>query len=220
MVGNLQSEYFSKRVGKSRVLTSNLKKDSAKTYGKSVLFQKDDEANVQRKLKPFFEKDVDTVFTRYEKWAKPLELKPHYQNIKNADGNFNDIVRQFTLLLQKGGGEAKLVLQPEHLGSLKMKIQLKQGEVITSVLVDNQAVKDLILSRLTILEENLLRHGFNLGSFDVDVKGEEADSQLARRETRGEGVSPVEGLEPDEQTLESFPERWLPWISTAVNITV
>jgi flagellar hook-length control protein FliK len=147
-------------------------------------------------------------------------LKPHYQNIKNADGNFKDIVRQFTLLLQKGGGEAKLVLQPEHLGSVKMKIQLRQSEVITSVLVDNQAVKDLILSRLTILEENLLRHGFNLGSFDVDVKGEEADSQLARKEARGEGASSIGSSEPDVQPLESFPEAWLPWISTVVNITV
>ena len=36
--------------------------------------------------------------------------------------------------------------------------------------MENQAVKDLIVTRLNVLEQGLLQHGFSLGSFQVEVK--------------------------------------------------
>jgi flagellar hook-length control protein FliK len=164
----------------------------------------------------------ETLLSRYEDSVKSVEIKSNYQNIKIADGNFEEIVRQFTLLMRKGGGEAKLLLQPEHLGSVKLRIQLDRGEVATSIIVDNQAVRDLILSRLNILEESLLEHGFNLGSFEVGVKGENAGNEAATETAKGNPntgtVDEITGVE-DEMPTENAVGK-LPWMSTRVNITV
>ena len=167
------------------------------------------------------------MLSKYEGSVKTIDMKPHYQNVQNgdgvfADGNFDEIVRQFTLLLRKGGGEAKLLLQPEHLGSLKLRIQVDRGEVATSILVDNQAVKDLILSRLNILEESLLEHGFDLSSFDVGVKSENGDAETASGTAAGKrsGDSVVESSPMEDEVAAAGEMARLPWMSTRVNITV
>jgi flagellar hook-length control protein FliK len=167
---------------------------------------------------------TETNPSRFEDPVKGLEMKSNTPNIGSTDGNFEEIVRQFTILVRKGGGEARMVLQPENLGSLKLKIQLDRGEIATSILVDNQAVKDLILSRLNILEEGLLKHGFDLGSFEVGVRGEsgadeQARSDRAAQDGKGSGLAAVQpgddGMYPD-----ALQAQQLPWISTRVNITV
>ena len=169
----------------------------------------------------------EAVLSKYEGSVKTIDMKPHYHNVQNgdglfADGNFDEIVRQFTLLMRKGGGEAKLLLQPEHLGSLKLRIQVDSGEVATSILVDNQAVKDLILSRLNILEESLLEHGFDLSSFDVGVKSENGDAETALGTAAGKnsGHSVFEPLPVEDEVAAAGAMAKLPWLSTRVNITV
>jgi hypothetical protein len=162
----------------------------------------------------------DTILSRYEESARSVDVKSNYQNLKNADGNFNEIVRQFNILVKNGGGEARMVLEPEHLGHLKLRIQLDRGEVTTNMVVDNQAVKELIMSRLNILEESLLKHGFGLGSFEVGVKGENAEGDRSSAKAQGRKgfstVNPVDNSVPEE----SVQEQYLPWISSRVNITV
>jgi flagellar hook-length control protein FliK len=173
-------------------------------------------------LRAGVEKLPETLLSRYEDSVKSVEIKSNYQNNKIADGNFEEIVRQFTLLMRKGGGEAKLLLQPEHLGSLKLRIQLDRGEVATSIVVDNQAVKDLILSRLNILQESLLEHGFDLGSFEVGVKDDNAGGEAAAEPAKGNPnagtVEETTGV--DDDVLNGNEVGHLPWISTRVNITV
>jgi flagellar hook-length control protein FliK len=170
---------------------------------------------------------AETVLSKYEGSVKIVDAKPHYQTVQNADGligdsNFDEIVRQFTLLMRKGGGEAKLLLQPEHLGSMKLRIQLDRGEVATSILVDNQAAKDLILSKLNILEESLLERGFDLGSFDVGVKSENGDSEApsgtAGGKNHGSSGDVLISMENEDES--GHEEARLPWMSTRVNITV
>ncbi len=183
---------------------------------------KNDRDTADRSMRQGSERLPETLLSRYENSVKSVEIKSNYQNTKIADGNFDEIVRQFTLLVREGGGEAKLLLQPEHLGSLKLRIQLDRGEVATSIIVDNQAVKDLIMSRLNILEESLLEHGFDLGSFEVGVKGENVGDEAAAETAKGNmnagTVDETTGVE--EEMLPENASGQLPWISTRVNITV
>jgi hypothetical protein len=162
------------------------------------------------------------AFVKHEVSSKSIPIESNHQTLKYADGNFDEIIRQFNLLVRRGGGEARLLLQPEQLGSLKLRIQLDRGEIATSFLVDNQAVKDLIVSRMNILEESLLEHGFHLGSFDVDVKGEGAESSMASREgTGGSKAVPVNPqMKEYEMPLDVSQAQYLPWMSTRVNLTV
>jgi hypothetical protein len=162
----------------------------------------------------------DGVLSRYEESVRSAGIKTNHQNLKNADGNFNEIVRQFNILVKNGGGEARMVLEPEHLGHLRLRIQLDRGEVTTNMVVDNQAVKELILSRLNILEESLLKHGFGLGSFEVGVKGENADGDQASAKAQGRKVLPAVNLQEDAGAAAGVQEQYLPWISSRVNVTV
>jgi flagellar hook-length control protein FliK len=201
---------------------SSDERTSADKYGTAVNLKYEPRESFAGKVRAGGERLLETALSKYEGSIKTVDVKSYYQNIQNADGNFDEIVRQFTLLMRKGGGEAKLLLQPEHLGSLKLRIQLDRGEVATSIVVDNQAVKDLILSRLNILEESLLEHGFGLGSFEVGVKGENGDGETASGTARGSTGGGNQGEAPlaEDELVADYVAAQLPWMSTRVNITV
>jgi len=201
---------------------SSDERTSADKYGTAVNLKYEPRESFAGKVRAGGERLLETALSKYEGSIKTVDVKSHYQNIQNADGNFDEIVRQFTLLMRKGGGEAKLLLRPEHLGSLKLRIQLDRGEVATSIVVDNQAVKDLILSRLNILEESLLEHGFGLGSFEVGVKGENGDGETASGTARGSTGGGNQGEAPlaEDELVADYVAAQLPWMSTRVNITV
>jgi flagellar hook-length control protein FliK len=201
---------------------SSDERTSTDKYETAVNLKYEPRESFTGKMRVGGERLPEMLLSKYERSIKTVDVKAHYQNIKNADGNFDEIVRQFTLLMRKGGGEAKLLLQPEHLGSLKLRILLDRGEVATSIVVDNQAVKDLILSRLNILEESLLEHGFDLSSFEVGVKGENGDGEVASGTAKGStgGGDQEEAPLVEDELVADHVAVQLPWMSTRVNITV
>jgi flagellar hook-length control protein FliK len=88
------------------------------------------------------------------------------------------------------------------------------------MVVDNQAVKELIMSRLNILEQNLLEQGFSLGSFEVEVKDRNTEPETAGKDVKkGPGINNIEDEDQDLE-ISRASMSGLPWISTVVNITV
>jgi flagellar hook-length control protein FliK len=142
-----------------------------------------------------------------------LMFKSNHSTMKSADGVFDDLVRQFNFVVRKGGGEATLRLQPDSLGSMKISVKLFNGEVNTSLTVDNQAVKDLILSRMGSLEENLMSQGFQLGSFEVEVR----ERGTALHKETHPAAAAMEDV-PDTGTP-GGEEGYVPWMSTVINLT-
>ncbi|UCB47009.1 MAG: flagellar hook-length control protein FliK [Spirochaetota bacterium] len=169
-------------------------------------------------------KDLTLVATRYESNVPTrVETGPqiqalHYTN-RNSEDMFSEIVKQFTLIVNKGGGEARIVLEPQNLGNIKLNVKLHHSEVNTHIVVDNMTLKDLIQSKLTVLQDSLLSQGFTLGSFSVEVKEQNSSSQMtADGKNRGVGVKQrEESIEADQQVAHIAD---LPWLSTVVNITV
>lgn len=161
--------------------------------------------------------DLSAACVKYDSNIPKTAVKPDNQIHRNADEIFNDIVKRFSLVVKKGGGEARIVLQPEVLGQLKMKMSLNNNVVNTFMVVDNEAVKDLILGKLNILEQNLLQQGFNLGSFQVDVK--DKNTELG---TSGDEVNKrhrIDDLDEEDSIPEIEKSPGVPWISTIVNLT-
>lgn len=157
---------------------------------------------------------------KYENNIPNTVTKLDYQIHRSADEIFNDIVKQFSMVVKKGGGEAKVVLQPEVLGQVKLSLKLYNNEVNTFMVVDNQAVKELIMSRLNILEQNLLEQGFSLGSFEVEVKDRNTEPETAGKDVKkGPGINNIEDEDQDLE-ISRASMSGLPWISTVVNITV
>ncbi len=162
--------------------------------------------------------DDVSAFLKYEHSAQNVGVKTHYQFQKIADVNFDEIIKQFTLILNRGGGEAHLHLHPESLGELKLRIKLSNNEVSTNMLVDNQSVKDLIMERLNILEESLQEQGFQLGSFQVEVKDRQNNSHEV---FNGAGRGTAASVKDDEKTIIGDEASAVPpWMSTLINITV
>lgn len=163
------------------------------------------------------ENEISFASLRYEKNIPKVLLKQDYQIARTADEIFNEIVQKFTLTVRKGGGEAYIVLQPEVLGKLKLNLKLNQNEVNSVLIVENQSVKDLIISKLNILEQNLLQHGFSLGSFHVEVNDKSTGFQNMSGQRIGKEESqfePAGEIGEDALTMAS-----LPWISTMINVT-
>jgi hypothetical protein len=165
--------------------------------------------------------EISLAASRYESTSLRVSSAPDYQIARNTDEYINEIVRQMTLVARKGGGEARISLKPDFLGGIKLNLRLDHGEVSSFILVENPAVKDLILSRLNVLEQGLLQHGLSLGSFQVEVKdgggGARAEGQDGGKRP---GVSIETGRAEEAVEPAPFAAAGLPWMSTIVNITV
>jgi hypothetical protein len=161
--------------------------------------------------------DFTVASERYEQSVPRLAVKQSTV-LKSTDELFNEIVRQFSLTIKNGGGEARVVLQPEILGKIQMDLKLNDNRINSMFVVENQSIKDLIMSKLNVLENSLLQQGFSLGSFQVEVReknmGLQASEQgLTRKNRSGYGG------DDEQQTFIPVSSFTLPWISTIVNVT-
>jgi len=163
-------------------------------------------------------KEADFFAQKYEGTVPSVLFKQDYHITKNADEIYSAFLKQFSFVVKNGGGEAHIVLEPEFLGRLRMDIKLNQREVNSVVLVENQSVKDLIISRLNILEQSLLQHGFSLGSFQVEVNDGSAkfspESQKQMKRKSGDA-----GVLEDEVVLKTMFLNMPDWLSTVINVT-
>jgi len=165
------------------------------------------------------ERDSALISEKYENNVPKVLSKTDYQIVKNTDEIFDEIVRQFSFVVKKGGGEANLVLQPDILGKLKLNLKLNQHEVHSVIIVDNQSVKDLIISRLNILEQSLLQQGLSLGSFHVEVNDSEAGLNTEEHEI-GKALKMSRGIDSEEEAFMNPVVMITPeWLSTIINVT-
>jgi flagellar hook-length control protein FliK len=140
------------------------------------------------------------------------------QNARADDSAFDQMVRQFNLVLRRGGGEARMQLHPENLGSMKLSVRLQRNELSTSIVVENQAIKELIMSRLPGLQETLAQQGFQIGSFQVEVQDRGSTREEGERAPQQVKAVLKEAIALAEDTM--MVEAGVPWMSTHINVTV
>lgn len=81
----------------------------------------------------------------------------------------------------KGGGEMRLVIHPEALGELKLKVGTRDGKVDVQVTAGNEEVARMIRGNSRELESALRDQNLTLAKFDVSVA---ADSPLSPTDTK------------------------------------
>jgi len=81
----------------------------------------------------------------------------------------------------RGGGEMKLVIHPEEMGEVKLKIGAKGGKVEVQITTESREVADLIKSGSRDLEASLGDQNLQLARFEVTV----ADSVVSSLENKG-----------------------------------
>jgi hypothetical protein len=83
-----------------------------------------------------------------------------------------EIVHQAGIILRDGGeGEIRLVLKPEHLGSLRIRLQLGESSLEGRIVVDNSNVKELLEAHLEQLKSALRQEGWASANIDVTLSG-------------------------------------------------
>ena len=89
----------------------------------------------------------------------------------------NEVVRHATVLVREGDqGEIRLVLRPENLGSVRIRMQVSQDSVSGRIVVENAAVRQAVEEGLDALRSAFREEGYDTASLDVSVGGERPDS--------------------------------------------
>ena len=97
-----------------------------------------------------------------------------------------DIVKQTGILLKDANqGEIRLILRPEALGKVRIRLNLDENNIAGRIFVENINVKDAFNSTLEELQRALRDSGFNAANLEVSVQGDGAG------ESRGRDDRPV-----------------------------
>jgi flagellar hook-length control protein FliK len=95
-----------------------------------------------------------------------------------------EIVQRTGIILRDGGeGEIRLVLRPEHLGSVRIRLHLGESSLEGRIVVDNYNVKELLEANLEQLKTALRQEGYASANIDVSVSGDETRREASRNET-------------------------------------
>jgi flagellar hook-length control protein FliK len=85
--------------------------------------------------------------------------------------NGADLVRTAGLVVRDGGGEIRLTLKPESLGSVRIRLSLEDGMVEGRIIVDTPEARQAFEAGLDELTRALHADGFQTGSLSVSVSG-------------------------------------------------
>ncbi|HUV06407.1 MAG TPA: flagellar hook-length control protein FliK, partial [Spirochaetia bacterium] len=97
----------------------------------------------------------------------------------------SEVVRSSSIILRnEGQGELRLILKPESLGNVRIKLSLNNNHIEGRIIVENNSVKEMFESNLQNLNNAFVREGFASSSLQVSVGNDNS------REKAGEkGVS-------------------------------
>ncbi len=101
------------------------------------------------------------------------------QFYQQLHGEFLDRAK---LILKDGGGEMRLTIRPQNLGSLRLSVTLEERVLKGQIVVDNETVKTIVESQLDSLLRSFREGGFDPLELSVSVAGEDGG-----RESRREG---------------------------------
>ncbi len=140
-------------------------------------------------------KDKETGFKETRIWPNNLwaENKAGQSRFENLEFNrspFSEIeklqnltedifsrIRTSIFNLKDGfRSEAKIRLQPESLGSVRINLVTENSNVCAKIVVDNLTTKQIIQSNLPQLKESLSQQGLNLEKLDISLGGESSNS--------------------------------------------
>jgi flagellar hook-length control protein FliK len=93
-----------------------------------------------------------------------------------------ELLRAANLVLRDGGGEIRLVLKPESLGSVRIRMNLVDNKIEGRIIVDSSTVKHVFDASVDALRRALTAEGFQTGSLQVSVGGQGADADGRRDE--------------------------------------
>jgi len=93
-------------------------------------------------------------------------------NIQQGAGPLGSaMVEHFEAYAKGGAPSVKLILQPEHLGEVHVRLTLIDGSINAMVRVDNPQVREAVAQQLEIMRASLAEQGIKIEKLEVSVAG-------------------------------------------------
>ncbi len=126
----------------------------------------------------------------------------------------NEVVRSSSIILKDHGqGELRLILKPESLGQVRIRLALNNNHIEGRIIVENSTVKEMFESNLQNLNQALQREGIASSSLEVFVSGGNERNQ--QKEVAVPSFSAAQEFEDTTSIQDEYlSDDWL------VNITV
>ncbi|MFP5520360.1 MAG: flagellar hook-length control protein FliK [Bdellovibrionia bacterium] len=101
--------------------------------------------------------------------------------------NNQQLLNQAKALLSKGGGEVKVRMTPEGLGSVQLKVMMQDGKMQIQIQADNKAAKSALESSLADLKTSLAAQKVTVDNIKVDVVNTVGNETTAQNQTNDQG---------------------------------
>lgn len=136
---------------------------------------------LQQALTPASTTAAETVKTAEQ--AKPVQTVP-IQRLGDAIAGM--AVRQLHVMQNGGITEARIMLTPEHLGQLDVRISMQNGQMTAQFIAESAAAKEIIENQLGVLRNALQNQGLNVEKLVV-AHGGAAEQSAMFQEQRQRG---------------------------------
>lgn len=91
---------------------------------------------------------------------------------KEIASSANDLVKTGSIILKdNNAGTINLILNPEELGSVKIKLEISDNQITGKILVASKEAYDAFNQNLNLLKNAFIDSGFSAGGFDLAFTG-------------------------------------------------
>jgi len=121
--------------------------------------------------------------------AAPLAAPaaPTQNNPAENEAAVKQLMNQAQYLIKKGGGEMKVQMTPEGMGTIHLKVMLQDGKVNLQMSADTQEAKKTIESSLAELKTSLAAHKLSMENVKVDVVNATSTDTATQNQTNLNG---------------------------------
>lgn len=102
---------------------------------------------------------------------------------KDEQENVKELIKQAQIMVKRGGGEMKMEMKPEGMGSIHLRVNVENGQVNVQMLTESESAKHLLEKGLHELKSNLAQHELKVQSMTVDV-GNDVKNQMDQQATQ------------------------------------
>ena len=127
-----------------------------------------------------------------------------FRNI-NASDVVAQIMEKIKVSIKPDVSEVKMILKPEQLGEVSLKIATQNGIVTAQFTAESQKVKEIIESNFNQLKDMLSQQGIDVGALEVNVSDKESQNQsfnMFEQNTNKAKINKGLSLEDDVKIIE------------------
>jgi flagellar hook-length control protein FliK len=113
--------------------------------------------------RPMKSADVDSINAAF------MDTAPLKPGTAPQDPNIQNILRQAQYAINKGGGEARVQMNPEGMGQVNLHVAIHDGKVSLQMEAETPEAKKLIETSINDLKDSLRLHRLSVDQVKIDV---------------------------------------------------